>query len=301
MTRRPRDAGFRDAASRTVLNGGVLEIDVEVAFRDNRAAANMTAPPAGIAYKLGAHCLLAGTARQREGRTNVSEDAGPAIEVRIGPGGIDDALRAAEVASGLGADRVGVSTPLIYAHGLEIIAKIRRQTRDVPILSNLTIHDGCFRFLAESRRHGAEVGTVSAIHNHAGCRQGVRARLATGIRVLADMTCMATADLLRQAREIEAIGMDGLVVSLGHDPARYDTARRESDGVAAVVEAVSIPVGCVVTSLEEAHAAGEQGADWLILEGSSFGAAAADLESAIAEIRARAYPRRRRAQPARTY
>jgi 3-keto-L-gulonate-6-phosphate decarboxylase len=231
----------------------------------------------------------------------VSEGVGPAIEVRIGAGGIDDALRAAEVAAALGADRVGVGTPLIYAHGMEIIAQIRRQTRDVPVLANLTIHDGCFRFLAESRRHGAEVGTVSAIHNYAGCRQGVRCRLATGIRVLADMTCIATADLSRQAREIEAIGMDGVVVALGHDAARYDTARREPDGVAAVVDAVSIPVGCVVTSLAEAHAAGEQGADWLILDGSAFGAAAAGLERTIAEIRGRTYPGRRRAQPVRSY
>src|SRR4029079_15061684 len=121
------------------------------------------------------------TGPTERGRTTVSEYAGPAIEVRIGAGGIDDALRVAEVASELGADRVGVSTPLIYAHGLEIVAKIRRQTRDVPVLANLTIHDGCFRFLAESRRLGAEFGTVSALHNYAGCRQGVRARLAMGI------------------------------------------------------------------------------------------------------------------------
>ena len=203
----------------------------------------------------------------------MSESAGPAIEVRIGPGSLEDILQAAEVAADLGADRIGVGTPLIYAHGMKVIARIRERTRDVPVLANLTIHDGCFRFLALSKSHGAAFGTVSAIHNHAGCRQGVRCRLATGIRVLADMTCIPTADLPRQAREIEAIGMDGLVVSLGHDPARYDTARRESDGVAAVVDVVSIPVGCVVTSVEQAHAAGEQGADWLILEGSRFDAA----------------------------
>ena len=157
----------------------------------------------------------------------MSESAGPAIEVRIGPGSLEDILQAAEVAADLGADRIGVGTPLIYAHGMKVIARIRERTRDVPVLANLTIHDGCFRFLALSKSHGAAFGTVSAIHNHAGCRQGVRCRLATGIRVLADMTCIPTADLPRQAREIEAIGMDGLVVSLGHDPARYDTARRE--------------------------------------------------------------------------
>ena len=232
----------------------------------------------------------------------VNECAGPAIEVRIGPGAMGDALRLAEIASELGAERVGVSAPLIYAHGMKIIEAIRQKTRDVPVLANLTIHDGCFRFLALSRRYGAEFGTVSAIHNYSGCRQGVRARYATGIRVLADMTCIATADLPRQAREIEAIGMDGLVVSLGHDPAGYDKARRESDGVAAVVEVVSIPVGCVVTTLVEAHAAAMQGADWLILDGSTFGADPAGLEGAISEIRGRTYPRRPGpAQTARTY
>ena len=230
----------------------------------------------------------------------MSESAGPAIEVRIGPGSLDDILHAAEVAADLGVDRIGVGTPVIYAHGMKVIARIRERTRDVPILANLTIHDGCFRFLALAKSHGAAFGTVSAIHNHAGCRQGVRCRLATGIRVLADMTCIPTADLPRQAREIEAIGMDGLVVSLGHDPARYDTARRESDGVAAVVDVVSIPVGCVVTSVEQAHSAGEQGADWLILEGSRF-ETPGGLEAAITGIRGRSYPRRRPVQPERTY
>ena len=228
----------------------------------------------------------------------MSETAGRFIEVRIGPGQIEDVLRVAGAAVASGADRVGVSTPLIYMHGMKVIADIRQRTGDVPILSNLNIHDGCFRFLAASRRYGAEFGVVAASHNYAGCRQGVRCRLATGIRVLADMTCIAPADLARQGREIEALGVDGLVVSLGHDAARYDSGRRESDGVAAVVDAVSIPVGCVVTSLEEAHAAGEQGADWLILEAPAF---TGTLEGAIAEIRGRTYPARRRAQPARTY
>lgn len=230
----------------------------------------------------------------------MGEQSGPAIEVRIGPGETNEALRMAEIASELGADRIGVGTPLIYAHGLGIIAEVRQRTRGLPVLANLTVHDGCFRFLAESRRHGAEYGTVSAIHNYAGCREGVRCRLATGISVLADMTCISAADMARQAREIEAIGMDGLFVCLGHDPARYEAARGESDGVAAVVDSVSIPVGCVVSSIEQAHAAAEQGADWLILAGSTFGADAASLESAITKIRGRSYPRRARAPSVRT-
>jgi hypothetical protein len=115
------------------------------------------------------------------------------------------------------------------------------------------------------------------------------------------MTCVATADLPRYAREIEAIGVDGLVVSLGHDPTRYQPARRASDGVAAVVEAVSIPVGCVVTTLEQAHAAAAQGADWVVLDGPVFGADPASIERAVRGIRERAYPRRRPAPAARTY
>jgi 3-keto-L-gulonate-6-phosphate decarboxylase len=231
----------------------------------------------------------------------VSESAGPAIELRIGPGAAEDVLRMVDLAADLGVDRIGVSTPLIYAHGLKIIATVRREARDVPILSNLTIHDGCFRFLALSRQHGAAFGTVSAIYNYAGCREGVRCRLATGIRVLADMTCIATSDLPRQARELEAIGMDGIVVCHGHDPARYDLARRESDGVSAVVGSVSIPVGCVVTSLEQAHAAAEQGADWLILDGATFGTDRACLQRAVTDIRGRTYPKRHHAEPRRAY
>jgi 3-keto-L-gulonate-6-phosphate decarboxylase len=219
----------------------------------------------------------------------------------LAPGDADDLSRAVECAAGLGVDRIGLGTPLLYARGIKVISSIRKHAGDIPILANLSIHDGCFRFLAAARRHGAEFGTVTAIHNSAGCREGVRCRLATGIRVLADMTCVATADLPRRGREIEAIGMDGLVVSLGHDPACYQPACRESDGVAAVVEAVSIPVGCVVTSLEQAHAAATQRADWIILDGGAFSADPASLERTVSDIREKAYPRRRLAPASRTY
>ncbi|MBP7001601.1 hypothetical protein [Amaricoccus sp.] len=231
----------------------------------------------------------------------MGEASGPAIEVRIGGVALDAALRLAERAAGLGADRIGVGTPLIYARGMGVIAEVCARAGGAPVLANLTVHDGCFRFLAQSRRHGAEFGTVSAIHNQAGCRQGVRCRLATGIRVLADMTCMATADLPGRARELEAIGMDGVVVALGHDPARYDPGRRESDGVAAVVAAVGIAVGCVVSTRAEAHAAAGQGADWLVLDGAAFEAAEGGLAAAMAEIRAGAWPTRPRPQPAAGY
>lgn len=231
----------------------------------------------------------------------MSEKRRPSIEVRIGPGDLADVVRAAQFAAELGADRIGLDTPLIYAHGLGAIAAVRQRVESLPILANLTIHDGCYRFLALAHRHGATAGTVTAIHNYSGCREGVRCGRATGVEIFADMTCIAVEHLARQAQELQAIGVDGLVVSHGHDPALYETTRRESDGLEAVVGAVAIPVACVVGTIPEGHRAAEQGADWLVLKGFSNAADPGALREALTTLRERTYARRATTQTARNY
>ena len=110
---------------------------------------------------------------------------------------------------------------------------------------------------------GAKYAVVLGIVADGSILEAVRAGKDTGIKVVADMFSVELPNLVKRAKEVEALGVDYLMIHVGFDQAKYDKGRKQFDGVKEVAEAVNIPVGVATFGVEDALEAISLGASWV--------------------------------------
>jgi 3-keto-L-gulonate-6-phosphate decarboxylase len=85
------------------------------------------------------------------------------------------------------------------------------------------------------------------------------------VEVMADLYALGVERLARRAKELEALGVDYLLLHAGGDETVADPGRDPLQGLAEIVRAVSIPVGAVTFNADQAVRAVRAGASFVLL------------------------------------
>jgi len=187
------------------------------------------------------------------------------VQVSVDTQTVDAGRKQAEIALQAGADWIEAGTPLITFAGTGAIGALCEQAGTCAVLADFKAQDGVAQYFIEAGRQGARIATVLAITNDASVRGAVHAGKKAGVQVMADLFSLPGDRLVARAREMEALGVDYLLIHLGIDELREDETRDPLDGLREVAEAVSIPVGPVVFSTEQGIEAVRQGASFLVV------------------------------------
>lgn len=188
----------------------------------------------------------------------------PWVQVAIDAIDLERATALARMAMAAGADWIEAGTPLITFQGVRAIGVLAGACPGRPILADFKAQDGVAKYFKEAGRQGASVATILGVVADGSIKTAVRQGKESGVQVVADLYSVPRQALARRARELEALGVDFLMIHLGFDEARDEPARRTTDGLAEVVAAVGIPVGVAAFELSDALEAVRGGASFVV-------------------------------------
>ena len=188
----------------------------------------------------------------------------PWVQVAIDAIDLERATALARMAMAAGADWIEAGTPLITFQGVRAIGVLAGACPGRPILADFKAQDGVAKYFKEAGRQGASVATILGVVADGSIKTAVRQGKESGVQVVADLYSVPRQALARRARELEALGVDFVMIHLGFDEARDEPARRATDGLAEVVAAVGIPVGVAAFELSDALEAVRGGASFVV-------------------------------------
>ena len=188
----------------------------------------------------------------------------PWVQISIDVLDLDKGARLAAMAEKAGAAWVEAGTPLITYHGLKAIGVIVGACKSSPVLADLKATDGVAKYFRESGRQGAAIATVLGFAPDASIREAIRGGRETGVQVMADLYALSGEQLPRRAAELQAIGVDYLLLHAGGDESASDPDRDPLLGLPEVLRAVSIPVGAVTFNADQATRAVRSGASFVV-------------------------------------
>jgi 3-keto-L-gulonate-6-phosphate decarboxylase len=188
----------------------------------------------------------------------------PWVQISIDVLDLEEGKRLARMAEDAGADWVETGTPLITYHGLPAIAAVVNVCRKSPVLADLKAVDGVAKYFMEAGRQGAKIATVLGFAPDASIREAIRGGKAAGVQVMADLYALDTADLARRAAQLEALGVDYLLLHAGGDETAANPTADPLRGLHEVVRSVGIPVGAVTFNAELAVRAVRGGASFVV-------------------------------------
>jgi 3-hexulose-6-phosphate synthase len=167
----------------------------------------------------------------------------PVVQLSLDLTSIEEALAVAEIGIRAGVDWLEAGTPLILAEGLRAVRALRERFPEVPIVADLKTMDGGYLEAEMMAKAGASMVVVMGVAHPATVRATVRAAREYGIKVMGDI--MAAPDKVACARQLEANGVDYIIVHTGFDERHEDPTLSPLDDLEAVCSAVSIPVQAV--------------------------------------------------------
>ena len=192
------------------------------------------------------------------------QEAGPTIWVTIDTETIPEAIAIGRRALAAGAHWVEAGTPLISSEGIKAIEALVKTFEGSTIVADFKTMDGGDLDVAMAKRAGAHVITVMAVAEDATIKKTVEEARKHDIGVVADV--LAAKDKPKRAKEVAALGVDGIFVHTGFDERRLDTSRNPLIDLPSVLKAVQVPVavGGGITS-ESANRAVEMGAQIVVV------------------------------------
>jgi 3-hexulose-6-phosphate synthase len=167
----------------------------------------------------------------------------PIVQISLDLTSLDDALETAAIAVDAGVDWLEAGTPLIQAHGLRAVERLRATFPDRPIVADLKIMDGGYLETEMAAKAGASLVVVMGRAHEATIRKSVEAGRTFGVKVMGDN--LAAGDRVACARWLESLGVDFIVHHIGYDERRLVKGLSPMDELDEVVSAVSIPVQAV--------------------------------------------------------
>ena len=167
----------------------------------------------------------------------------PIVQISLDLTSLDEALETARIAVDAGVDWLEAGTPLIQAHGLRAVERLRAMFPDHPIVADLKMMDGGYLETEMAAKAGASLVVVMGRAHEATIRKSVEAGRKYGVKVLGDN--LAAADRVACARWMEGLGVDFIVHHIGYDERRMLKGLSPMDELDAVVAAVSLPVQAV--------------------------------------------------------
>ena len=188
----------------------------------------------------------------------------PWVQVAIDTLNLEDGIKLARLAVRAGADWIEAGTPLIVFEGIRSIRALAGVSNGRPIVADFKAQDGTEKYFIEAGRQGAKIATVLGVVADASVLSAVRGGRKAGVEVAADMYSVKTEDLGRRAFELQEIGVDYIMLHLGHDEAQADTSLDCLDGLEEILSSVSLPVGVGTFGIEEAVEAVKRGASFVV-------------------------------------
>ena len=189
----------------------------------------------------------------------------PWVQISIDVLDLVKGTRLARMAEEAGADWVEAGTPLITYYGLKAIGAIAGACRKSPVLADLKATDGVAKYFREAGKQGARIATVLGFVPDASVREAIRGGQEGKVEVMADLYGLAFERLARRAAELEALGVNYLLLHAGGDDMAANPDKDPLLGLAEVAGAVSIPVGAVTFNSDQGVRAVRAGASFVIL------------------------------------
>ena len=186
----------------------------------------------------------------------------PWIQVAIDAREIGAAQKLARAAVEAGADWIEAGTPLITFESVRAIGALVEVCQGKPVLADYKAQDGVGKYFLEAGRQGAKVATVLGAVPDGSIKAAVEVREESGVEVVVDL--LGVRNLAQRAAEVEALGVDYVMLHLGFDEARADPSKHALDGLEEVLGAVTIPVGVGTFAPEEALEAVRMGASFVV-------------------------------------
>jgi 3-keto-L-gulonate-6-phosphate decarboxylase len=188
----------------------------------------------------------------------------PWVQVAIDAVDLERATALARMAMAAGADWIEAGTPLITFQSVRAIGALASACPGRPILADFKAQDGVAKYFKEAGRQGASIATILGVVANGSIKTAVRQGKESGVQVVADLYSVPRESLARRALELEALGVDYVMIHLGFDEARDEPARRATDGLEEVAAAVGIPVGVAAFTLDDALEAVRKGASFVV-------------------------------------
>ncbi len=215
----------------------------------------------------------------------------PIVQISLDLTDVDEALSTAEMALRAGVDWLEAGTPLIIAHGMLGVRKLRERFPKTPIVADLKTMDGGWLEAEMMAKAGATHIVVMARAHPETIKVCVKAGRDYNIRVMGDN--LACPDMVAGAKELEDLGCDYVVHHIGFDERRGIAAAGQRmpsplDQLREIVAAVKVPVQAVGgLTLEQAIRTPEYGAPLVVLgapltiDADAFKTASGDVESSL--------------------
>src|SRR5262249_51861157 len=110
----------------------------------------------------------------------------PIVQISLDLTSLDEALETAAVAVDAGVDWLEAGTPLLLAHGLRAVERLRARFPDHPIVADLKTMDAGYLETEMMARAGASLVVVMGRAHEATIRKSVEAGRAFGVKVVGD-------------------------------------------------------------------------------------------------------------------
>jgi 3-hexulose-6-phosphate synthase len=206
----------------------------------------------------------------------------PIVQISLDLTSIEEALDTAEIAVAAGVDWLEAGTPLIQAHGLRAVERLRTRFPDHPIVADMKIMDGGYLETEMAAKAGANLVVVMGRAHEATIRRSIEAGRKYDVKVMGDN--LAASDRVASARWMEGLGVDFIVHHIGYDERRMVQGLSPMDELDEVVGAVSIPVQAVGgLTIQQAIACPAHGAP-LVVIGAPLVIAANDFKPASSTL-----------------
>jgi len=177
---------------------------------------------------------------------------------------IAEALELARGARRAGIDWLEAGTPLLLGEGLHAVRALRDEFAGVPIVADLKTMDGAGLEARMMIGAGATHVVVMSRAHWASVKEMVKVAHAMGGEVMADV--LGAADKAADARAMQDLGADWVIVHTGFDERRYVRGASPLDDLDAVVAAVDLPVQAVGgLSIEQALETVRRGARSVVI------------------------------------
>jgi 3-hexulose-6-phosphate synthase len=213
----------------------------------------------------------------------------PIVQISLDLTSLDEALDTAQIAVDAGVDWLEAGTPLLLAHGATAVEALHARFPDHPIVADAKIMDGGYREAEMMAKAGASFVVVMGRAHEATIRYVVDAGRAFGIQVMGDN--MLAADRVENARWMASLGVDVIIHHIGFDERRLVEGLSPMTELAAVVNAVDVPVQAVGgLSIAQAIECPAHGAPLvvlgapLVIAANDFTPSGSDLGSILREI-----------------
>ena len=170
-------------------------------------------------------------------------DGTPKVQLSLDLQTMAEALPTAEIAVRAGVDWLEVGTPLILGEGLHAVAALHQKYPDHPIIADLKTMDAGYLEAEMMFKNGASfVVVMGQAHKHT-IREAVRAAKDYGGYVMGDI--MLCPDKVGMAVQMEAMGVDVVIVHTGLDERHAEKGKSPLDDLKKVRAAVKVPLQAV--------------------------------------------------------